>query len=59
MYKPINRISLIALGSITYWVGYCGFFMHLQNTANASLSLFLIISGLWLAGTNSSNLVRG
>ncbi|HXB28330.1 MAG TPA: hypothetical protein VNW49_00840 [Puia sp.] len=59
MYKPINRISLIALGSITYWVGYCGFFTHLQNTAYALLSLFLIISGLWLAGTNSSNLVRG
>jgi hypothetical protein len=57
--RPINRISLIALGSITYWVGYCGFFTHLQNPAYSLLSLFLIISGLWLAGTNSSNLVRG
>jgi hypothetical protein len=59
MNRPLNRISLIALGSITYWVGYCGFFTHLQNSAYSLLCLFLIISGLWLAGTNSSNLVRG
>jgi hypothetical protein len=59
MNKPINRISLILLGSAIYWVGYCGFFTHLQNVVYSSFCLFLIITGLLLAGWNSSNLYRG
>lgn len=59
MNRQINRISLILLGSAVYWVGYCGFFMHKQHPAYSILCLFLIISGLWVAGTNSSNLYRG
>jgi len=59
MNRYTNRISLILLGAAIYWVGYCGFFTHLQNPAYASLCLFLIITGLYMAGTNSSNLVRG
>jgi hypothetical protein len=59
MNKPINRVTLILLGSAIYWVGYCGFFTQQQNNAYSLLCLFLIISGLALAGWNSSNLVRG
>jgi hypothetical protein len=33
--------------------------MHQQNIVYASLCLFLIVSGLLLAGWNSSNLYRG
>ncbi len=57
--SSINRISLILLGSAVYWVGYVGFFTHLQNVAYSSLCLFLIISGLLVAGWNSTNLFRG
>jgi hypothetical protein len=59
MNKPLNRITMILLGSAIYWVGYCGFCMHMQNIPYSSLCLFLIISGLLLAGWNSSNLYRG
>jgi hypothetical protein len=59
MNRPINRITLILLGSAIYWVGYYGFFTHLQNIAYSSLCLFLIITGLVLAGWNSSSLYRG
>jgi hypothetical protein len=57
--KPINRITLILLGSAVYWVGYCGFFTHLQNIGYSLLCLFLILSGLWVAGSNSTSLFRG
>jgi hypothetical protein len=59
MNRPVNRLTLIALGAAIYWVGYCGFFTHQQNKGYASLCLIMIISGLWLAGSNSSNLYRG
>jgi hypothetical protein len=59
MNKPTNRLTLILLGSAIYWVGYCGFFTHQQSNAYSLLCLFLIISGLSLAGWNSSNLFRG
>jgi hypothetical protein len=54
-----SRISNILLGSAIYWVGYCGFFTHQQNYVYSALSMILIISGLLLAGWNSSNLYRG
>ena len=57
--NPIKRITKILLGSAIYWVGYCGFFTHQQNILYSSLCLFLIISGLVVAGWNSSNLYRG
>jgi hypothetical protein len=50
---------LILLGAAIYWVGYYGFFTHLQNIAYSSLCLFLLITGLLIAGWNSSNLYRG
>jgi hypothetical protein len=59
MNKPINRVTLILIGSTIYWVGYYGFFTHQQNNGYSLLCLFLIISGLLLAGWNSSNLYRG
>jgi hypothetical protein len=59
MNKPLNRITKILVGSGIYWVGYCGFFTHLQNIIYSSLCMFLIISGLLVAGWNSSNLYRG
>jgi len=54
-----SRISKIFLGSAIYWVGYCGFCTHQQNIVLSSLCMLLIISGLVLAGWNSSNLLRG
>jgi hypothetical protein len=59
MNRHLNRITKILFGSGIYWVGYCGFFTHLQNIVYSTLCLFLIISGLFVAGTNSSNLFRG
>jgi len=59
MNKPINRISLILLGSAIYWVGYCGFFTYLQNVLYSSFCLMLIITGLLLAGWNSTYLYKG
>jgi hypothetical protein len=55
----MNRITLILLGSAIYWVGYCGFFTYLQNVIYSSFCLMLIITGLLLAGWNSSYLYRG
>jgi hypothetical protein len=59
MNKSFERITKILLGSGIYWVGYCGFFTHQQNVIFSSLCLVLIISGLVVAGWNSSNLYRG
>jgi hypothetical protein len=59
MNKPMSRITLIFLGSAIYWVGYCGFFKYLQNALYSSLSLILVVTGLLLAGWNSSSLYRG
>jgi len=59
MNNPIKRITKILLGSGIYWVGYCGFFTHQQNIVYSSLSMLLIISGLLVAGWNSSNLYKG
>jgi hypothetical protein len=56
--RPYNRISLILLGAAVYWVGYTGF-LTMQNVACSCLCMFLIVSGLWVAGTNSSNLFSG
>lgn len=59
MTRTINRIVLILLGAAIYWVGYYGFFTHIQNVAFSSLCIFLAITGLLVAGWNSSNLYRG
>jgi hypothetical protein len=59
MNKAMDRISLILLGSAIYWVGYCGFLTHLQNVLFSSFCLMLVITGLLLAGWNSSNLYKG
>ncbi|HET7002074.1 MAG TPA: hypothetical protein VFI33_12220 [Puia sp.] len=57
--NPVKRITKILMGSAIYWMGYSGFFTHLQNPFYASLCLFLIVSGLLVAGLNSSLLYRG
>lgn len=57
--NPVKRITKILMGSAIYWVGYSGFFTHLQSPVYASLCLFLIISGLMVAGQNSSYLYKG
>lgn len=57
--RPLNRITQILLGSAIYWVGYSGFFTQQQNHVFSSICLFLALSGLLLAGWNSSNLYRG
>ncbi len=57
--KPLIRILLILLGSAIYWLGYCGFFIYLQNVLSSSFCLILIITGLMLAGWNSSSLYKG
>ncbi len=59
MNNRFNRITKILFGSGIYWVGYCGFFTHQQNFIYATLSMFLLISGLLVAGWNSSNLYKG
>jgi hypothetical protein len=59
MYKPINRISLILLGAAIYWVGYCGFFMYMQNMFISPLCVFLGLTGLFMAGWNSNYLYKG
>jgi hypothetical protein len=59
MNKPFIRITKILFASGIYWVGYCGFYTHLQNLVYASLCLFLIISGLMVVALNSTNLYRG
>ncbi|HEY8735288.1 MAG TPA: hypothetical protein VIL90_12035 [Puia sp.] len=59
MNRPVNRLTMILLGSAIYWVGYCGFFTHQQHGWYSSVCLFFIISGLLVAGWNSSNLYRG
>ncbi len=59
MSRPFSRITKILVGSGIYWVGYCGYFTHQQNFVYASLCMFLLISGLLVAGWNSSNLYRG
>ena len=59
MNKPLIRIILIFLGSAIYWLGYCGFFRYLQNALYSSFCLILVITGLLLAGWNSSSLYRG
>jgi hypothetical protein len=56
---PVKRITKILFGSAIYWVGYSGFFTHQQNPVYAVLCLFLIISGLAVAGKNSSVLFKG
>jgi len=59
MNNPMKRITKILMGSGIYWVGYSGFFTHQQNIAYSALCMFLIISGLLVAGWNSSNLYKG
>jgi hypothetical protein len=58
-HRPLTRILLILLGSAIYWLGYCGFFIYLQNILCSSFCLILILTGLMLAGWNSSSLYKG
>jgi len=59
MNNALNRITKILVGSGIYWVGYCGFLTHQKNFIYATLCMFLILSGLLVAGWNSSNLYKG
>ena len=56
---PVKRITKILIGAAIYWMGYSGFLTHLESPFYASLCLFLIVSGLLVAGLNSSLLYKG
>jgi hypothetical protein len=54
----IRRVLLVLAGSGIYWIGYYGFLTHLDSVWYSAGSPFLIISGLVMAGWNSSYLFR-
>jgi hypothetical protein len=59
MKKAVIRILLIILGSAIYWVGYYEFLTRRAGDLFSAGCVFLIVTGLTIAGFNSSYLFRG
>jgi hypothetical protein len=57
--KSIIRILLILLGSAIYWLGYYEFFTKQEGDLFSAGCVFLIVTGLFIAGWNSFFLSRG